>query len=98
MIFEALSALADANGSDVSSIFHFIEVRQISLCSSLCIDQKSELLYDRLLETPSIYGGGVVMLLAHLNRIYIDFYKWLITMVRPSQMRTPSSECQVLNY
>lgn len=28
MIFEALSALADGNGSDVSSIFHFIEVRQ----------------------------------------------------------------------
>ncbi|XP_010416038.1 PREDICTED: telomere repeat-binding factor 5-like isoform X2 [Camelina sativa] len=27
MIFEALSALADANGSDVSSIFHFIEPR-----------------------------------------------------------------------
>ncbi|EOA35433.1 hypothetical protein CARUB_v10020636mg, partial [Capsella rubella] len=27
MIFEALSSLADANGSDVSSIFHFIEPR-----------------------------------------------------------------------
>ncbi|XP_010471305.1 PREDICTED: telomere repeat-binding factor 5 [Camelina sativa] len=27
MIFEALSALADGNGSDVSSIFHFIEPR-----------------------------------------------------------------------
>lgn len=31
MIFEALSALADANGSDVGSIFSFIEVRQVSL-------------------------------------------------------------------
>ena len=34
MIFEALSALADANGSDVGSIFSFIEVRQVSPCYS----------------------------------------------------------------
>jgi myb proto-oncogene protein len=27
VIFEALSALADGNGSDVSSIYHFIEPR-----------------------------------------------------------------------
>jgi len=40
VIFEALSALADGNGSDVSSIYHFIEVWQISLCYLLCTDQK----------------------------------------------------------
>ncbi|CAH2066973.1 unnamed protein product [Thlaspi arvense] len=41
MIFEAISALADANGSDVGSIFSFIEVRQVSLCSSFCIVTKT---------------------------------------------------------
>lgn len=34
MIFEALSALADVNGSDVGAIFNFIEVGHIFLCSS----------------------------------------------------------------
>jgi myb proto-oncogene protein len=33
MIFEALSNLTDANGSDVSAIFNFIEVRHIFQCS-----------------------------------------------------------------
>lgn len=50
MIFEALSALADANGSDVSSIFHFIEVSQIFVCSLFCFDQKSEPLCARFVK------------------------------------------------
>ena len=37
MIFEALSALTDPSGSDVTTIFNFIEVRHILVNYSLLI-------------------------------------------------------------
>lgn len=37
MIFEAISELADANGSDVGSIFSFIEVRDRFLFALLLL-------------------------------------------------------------
>lgn len=62
MIFEAISELADPNGSDVGSIFSFIEVRYNFLFALLfffCIDQKSEphKLINSLVETHHIRDG-----------------------------------------